>query len=434
MIDVYGFIQKILGKETIENFTLYKNDYDKIVTVQEENSVEDIESKLQEVMPIFEYSKEEEIPYYYITSLLPVVEEDDLPIGVEDYSAENAEVLMHRLRELEIPLIDLRTMEELNVLDKEALFYKTDHHWTLEACFAAFKGTIRELEANLGWELDGEGRYTDIQTYEEYLKENSFLGSYGIKVGKYYAGKDDYLVYIPKINTHFTFEAYDAKHNLILQKRIKLQNIFLFIISLLFYAWGEPKYVILMMLSILINWFLALIIDANKEENSVRIFLLIVDIVFNLSALFVFKYYTWSIEMFNKTFLCAIPYSDIALPIGISFYTFQAMSYVIDVWRRNVEAKRDIIGVGMYISFFPQLIAGPIVRYGDIEKQISDRRLTLVAFSDGITRFLVGFVKKVLLADSMAVVADKAFELNVMNELGGICMVRSDCIYVPNIL
>lgn len=218
LIDVYGFIQKILGKETIENFTLYKNDYDKIVTVQEENSVEDIESKLQEVMPIFEYCKEEEIPYYYITSLLPVVEEDDLPIGVEDYSAENAEVLMHRLRELEIPLIDLRTMEELNVLDKEALFYKTDHHWTLEACFAAFKGTIRELEANLGWELDGEGRYTDIQTYEEYLKENSFLGSYGIKVGKYYAGKDDYLVYIPKINTHFTFEAYDAKHNLILQK------------------------------------------------------------------------------------------------------------------------------------------------------------------------------------------------------------------------
>lgn len=206
---------------------------------------------------------------------------------------------------------------------------------------------------------------------------------------------------------------------LLLRKHIVLQNYFLFAVSLLFYAWGEPRCVFLMILSILVNWLLALAIEANEKRPFWRNFYLILAIVFDFGCLFVFKYFSWSVRMINRVFQCALPFREIALPIGISFYTFQAVSYVIDVWRRDVKAKRDVVGVGMYIAFFPQLIAGPIVRYGDIEKQISERKITLAGFSDGITRFLFGFVKKVLLADNIAVIANKAFALNANDELGG---------------
>lgn len=205
----------------------------------------------------------------------------------------------------------------------------------------------------------------------------------------------------------------------IFQRCNKIQNTFLLLMSLLFYAWGEPKYVLLMMLSIALNWCLALGIDADGRKKWQRNILLIIAIVFNVGSLFVFKYLTWGIAIVNSTFGCSVPYRDIALPIGISFYTFQALSYVIDVWRQDVQAKKDMIGVGLYISLFPQLVAGPIVRYGDIEKQLSYRKISLEGFSDGITRFMCGFTKKVLLADNVAVIADKAFAMNKANELGG---------------
>lgn len=199
----------------------------------------------------------------------------------------------------------------------------------------------------------------------------------------------------------------------------KIQNMFLFLMSLLFYAWGEPKYVLLMLLSIALNWCLALSIDTDGRKKWQRNVLLIIAVIFNVGCLFVFKYLIWGISIVNSTFGLSVPYRDIALPIGISFYTFQALSYVIDVWKQDVRAKKDIISVGLYISLFPQLVAGPIVRYGDIEKQLSYRKLSLEGFSDGITRFMYGFTKKVLLADNVAVIADKAFAMNKANELGG---------------
>lgn len=206
---------------------------------------------------------------------------------------------------------------------------------------------------------------------------------------------------------------------LLLQKHLMLQNYFLLVMSLLFYAWGEPKCVLLMLLSIVFNWRMALAVEASEGHHSRRNFYLGLTVVFNLGCLFAFKYFFWCISILNGMLHCDIPVRDIALPIGISFYTFQALSYVIDVWRKDVKARKDLLGVGMYISFFPQLIAGPIVRYSDIEKQLSDRTITVAAFSDGITRFLFGFIKKALLADNVAVIANKAFDLEYNNELGG---------------
>lgn len=207
--------------------------------------------------------------------------------------------------------------------------------------------------------------------------------------------------------------------SIMLQKNIKLQNIFLLIVSLLFYAWGEPGYVFLMMFSIVLNWLAALMIDTVDKQKWHRNFLLIVVIAYNIGALFVFKYWGWSMGIVNRVLGTTIPYRELALPIGISFYTFQAMSYVIDVWRKDTKAQKGIIGVGMYVSFFPQLGAGPIVRYGDIEKQLFVRKMSVNGFSEGITRFLTGFSKKILLADNVAVIADRAFAMNAGDELSG---------------
>lgn len=206
--------------------------------------------------------------------------------------------------------------------------------------------------------------------------------------------------------------------NILLRKSIKVQNIFLLLMSLLFYAWGEPRTVFLMMISIVLNWGVAILIEQCKKKKS-KVILLLLSVVYNLGALFVFKYFTWSMEIFNQITHSSHVFREIVLPIGISFYTFQAMSYVVDVYRGTAKATRSIVGVGLYISFFPQLVAGPIVRYKDIEKQIIDRKILLDDFSDGVLRFLKGFVKKILLADSVAVIVNKAVLLNDLRDLGG---------------
>lgn len=206
--------------------------------------------------------------------------------------------------------------------------------------------------------------------------------------------------------------------NILLRKSIKVQNIFLLLMSLLFYAWGEPRTVFLMMISIVLNWGVAILIEQCPKKRS-KVILLLLSVVYNLGALFVFKYFTWSMEIFNQITHSSNVFREIVLPIGISFYTFQAMSYVVDVYRGTAKATRSIVGVGLYISFFPQLVAGPIVRYTDIEKQIIDRKILLDDFSDGVLRFLKGFVKKILLADSVAVIVNKAVLLNDLRDLGG---------------
>lgn len=187
------------------------------------------------------------------------------------------------------------------------------------------------------------------------------------------------------------------------------QNVFLLFASLAFYAWGEPKFVLAMMASIAVNWFFGLMASKARENKTAGRLILSADVAFNLGLLFVFKYLAFAGDLVNRAFGLGLAVPKYALPLGISFFTFQAMSYVIDVYRQKGEAQTNILNVGLYISFFPQLIAGPIVRYETIAEQIKNRRETLDDFFNGFARFVVGLSKKVLLANGFAVVADQAF-------------------------
>lgn len=197
----------------------------------------------------------------------------------------------------------------------------------------------------------------------------------------------------------------------ILRNNRRLQNIFLCILSIFFYAWGEPAFVFIMLLSIIINYFFGKYIALNNSLHKKKIALTI-SVVLNLSVLFVFKYLSYTIENINFFAGTELNVPSIALPIGISFFTFQAMSYVIDVYRGE-EYQSDILNVGLYISFFPQLIAGPIVRYKTVAHEIKNRKETFEDFSSGVSRFIIGLGKKVLIANTMATVADYFFDSNV---------------------
>ena len=194
------------------------------------------------------------------------------------------------------------------------------------------------------------------------------------------------------------------------KKSRRLQNVWLLIVSLFFYAWGEPTFVLIMIGSIIVNWAFGLLVDRWRDNKSISKLIIAIDVAINLSILFVFKYLTFTGSIFNSVFGVDLHIPDIALPIGISFFTFQAMSYVIDVYREKGEVQKNILYVGLYISFFPQLIAGPIVRYETIADQIKNRKETFNDFFDGFARFVVGLSKKVLLANSFAVLADQTFD------------------------
>lgn len=203
----------------------------------------------------------------------------------------------------------------------------------------------------------------------------------------------------------------------LLKKSRTLQNIFLTFSSLFFYAWGEPKFVIVMIISILINWYLAIRVDKKRENKKSIKLLLCMNIIINLSILFIFKYLMFTLTNINNIFGSNLSVPNITLPIGISFFTFQAISYVIDVYRKNGEVQKNPLNVALYIAFFPQLIAGPIVRYETIAKQIKSRQETFDDFASGVCRFMVGLGKKVLLSNTLAIVADNAFNMNSINEL-----------------
>jgi len=175
------------------------------------------------------------------------------------------------------------------------------------------------------------------------------------------------------------------------------KNLTLFIASLFFYAWGEPIYVLLMIFSAFFNYIIAFPINKYKDKSRVP---LIISCVVNLGMLGVFKYTNFVISTVNGIIRTNIPLSDIALPIGISFYTFQALSYCIDVYRGKTKVQRSFVSFGMYLSFFPQLIAGPIVRYDDIANQVNNHPQKLGMFTDGMYRFCTGLAKKVIIANS----------------------------------
>ena len=191
----------------------------------------------------------------------------------------------------------------------------------------------------------------------------------------------------------------------------KVKNLVLLLMSLVFYAWGEPVYVILMLYSILLNYAAGRLMEKEPAHKKA---VLVFAVVLNLLILGFFKYYGFAVGSVNKAFGLAIPIRDIALPIGISFYTFQALSYVIDLYRGKFPAQRNFISFACYITMFPQLIAGPIVRYEEIEKQLEERRLTLARFGKGALRFIFGLGKKVLLANLAGALFD---EIHALPEL-----------------
>ncbi len=199
-------------------------------------------------------------------------------------------------------------------------------------------------------------------------------------------------------------------------KNLAFKNAVLIISSLLFYGWGEPVFVFLMLFSIFLNWIFGLGVAKFKQKSIGKAKLCVaLSVIMNLGLMFVFKYLTFTLENINSLFSTNLDTLDIALPIGISFFTFQAMSYVIDVYRGNGAVQKNPFNVALYISFFPQLIAGPIVRYQTIAEQINFRKENFDDFSNGVYRFMLGFCKKVLIANNVASVADEIFGTDEMS-------------------
>ncbi len=192
----------------------------------------------------------------------------------------------------------------------------------------------------------------------------------------------------------------------------RAQNVFLLLISLFFYAWGEPKFVLVMLLSIVVNYGLALLLEhAKKQEKRLLCrLLLLLTVLLNLSILFIFKYLNFTVGIVEDIAGADFGLAKIALPIGISFFTFQAMSYVLDVYKGKGLVQKNIINVALYISFFPQLIAGPIVRYETVAEEILHRKETVADFFAGFERFVFGYAKKILLSNNLAIIADRAFQ------------------------
>lgn len=204
-------------------------------------------------------------------------------------------------------------------------------------------------------------------------------------------------------------------YHTVCRKNIAIQNGLLLLASLFFYAWGEPKFVFVMMASIFINYLFGIWI--HKTPGRAGRWCLIFATVCNIGLLFIFKYLNFTISNLDRIFGLMIPQTEIMLPIGISFFTFQAMSYVIDVYRGTVKVQQNPFYLALYISFFPQLIAGPIVRYSTIESQIRARSISLDGFAEGVRRFIIGFFKKVFLANNVALIADQAFSIVDTSEL-----------------
>ena len=187
----------------------------------------------------------------------------------------------------------------------------------------------------------------------------------------------------------------------------KMRNAFLLLASMVFYAWGTGDFVLKMIASIAFNYIMALILDRLKQPFARRLALTIT-VAGNLSLLFVYKYLDFFIVNINHLGF-DLPLQNIALPLGISFFTFQAMSYSLDVYMGRAAVQKNPLNIALYVSFFPQLVAGPIVRYQTIADQISFRRETFADFSEGIRRFIIGFAKKIILSNNMALVADAVF-------------------------
>lgn len=205
-------------------------------------------------------------------------------------------------------------------------------------------------------------------------------------------------------------------------KNTTIRNGLLIVSSLIFYAFGEPVYVLLLLGSVAFNYAFGRILYERKNKV-----ILAVAVAVNLLLLVVFKYTGFLVESFNGIFNTAIPVPQIVMPIGISFFTFQAISYIVDVYRGKTDKKAGFFEVLLYISLFPQLVAGPIVQYRTVADAIKDRKVTVDAFSSGTRKFIIGLSKKMLLANAMGLVADKVFAMSAgtidtpLAWFGGVC-------------
>ncbi len=191
----------------------------------------------------------------------------------------------------------------------------------------------------------------------------------------------------------------------------KYRNFILLIFSLFFYAWGEPIYVLIMLFSIWLNYIIA--IQISQHQVKARKKFLVAGIIINISILLIFKYTNFFVDNINAAFNISINIKRIPLPIGISFFTFQAMSYIIDIYKEKAKPEHKLLNTALYISAFPQLIAGPIVKYDDIYRQIENREMTAQKIKNGIKRFIIGLSKKVLIANVIGEVADSVFSMNI---------------------
>ncbi len=209
-------------------------------------------------------------------------------------------------------------------------------------------------------------------------------------------------------------------------------NVFLSVMSLGFYAFGAPKFFPIMMASIVLNWLFGLWVDRVRGDRKKARLALTLMVVFNLGLLGVFKYLMFLTNSLNMWFGIHLPVPQITLPIGISFFTFQAMSYVIDVYRGNGKVQKNLINVCLYISFFPQLIAGPIVRYQTVAEEIQNRRENMDDFIEGTVRFMRGLCKKMLLANNLGLLVDTAFALET-KDLSVVSAWLAACAYLMQV-
>lgn len=195
----------------------------------------------------------------------------------------------------------------------------------------------------------------------------------------------------------------------------RIKNITLLMASLIFYAWGEPKYIFLMVLTIIFDYFAALLISKNLSNRKKSRWIFIFTIIMNIAILGFFKYFGFIVENINSLFSTHIEYESLPLPVGISFYTFQTLSYIVDVYIRKVNVQKNFINFSLYISMFPQLVAGPIVQYSDINKQLENRNENLDKFGEGVERFIEGLGKKVLLANNIGMVWTAISSMDIAN-------------------
>lgn len=209
----------------------------------------------------------------------------------------------------------------------------------------------------------------------------------------------------------------------------KYKNLILVFLSIIFYAWGEPTYVVLLVASVVINYILTILMDKQIEKNKRKVYFIIA-IILNIGILVYYKYFNFLVHNIQNIFSLDISeVKKVPLPLGISFYVFSSISYIFDIYRKECKAQKNIINMALFITFFPKLLMGPIERYKDFESciDVKNRKITIKSFKDGIVRFVYGLGKKVLIADVVARVADLAFDSNISNLnsqlawLGAIC-------------